>query len=226
MVISGFDKLSLLNYPGVVSCTIFTNGCNMKCPYCQNGTLAKGKDKSNYTKEDIINYLRKRKGIIDGITISGGEPTINSDLIDFIKDIKKEKVKIKLDTNGTNYNMLKEIIDNNLVDYIAMDIKNIFNKYDVTTNSKVNIDIIKKSINLIKNSNIDHEFRTTIVKEFISANDIKKIIKLVDGSKYYIQNYKYSNNVIDKSLTGFSQEELENINQELKEYKNVTIRDL
>lgn len=225
MIIAGFDKVSLTNYPGLVACTIFTNNCNFKCPFCQNGTLAKGIEKSRISEDEIFNYLKKREGLIDGICISGGEPTIQKDLVDFIKKLRAFKIKIKLDTNGSNPEIVKYLIDNNLIDYVAMDIKNTFKKYDDTSGTKVDLAKIKETIKILKNSEIDYEFRTTIIREYHSLDDIKSICKYISPSKYYLQNFEDSDNVLKNNLHGFSTEELKEIENKIrKEFPNVSVR--
>jgi len=225
MRITGFDKLSLLNYPGVVSCTVFTSGCNYRCPFCQNGTLAKDTAEKTIPEEEIFAYLEKRSNIIDGICVSGGEPTVQKDLIKFLTKLRGYNIKIKIDTNGSNPLVIKEILAKNLVDYIAMDIKNTSSLYDQITGVKAQTDKIKESIELLKNSKIDYEFRTTIVKEFHNLDNIKTICKAVDSSKYYLQNFVDSDNVLTKNLHGFSSEELKNIEKIIKgEFPNVIVR--
>lgn len=224
-IIDGFDKLTLLNYPDKVACTIFTKGCNFKCPFCHNSSLI-GLDKENDKYKEVISYLNKRKGILDGVCITGGEPLIHKCIKDLIKEIKDMGFLVKLDTNGSNPLMLKEIIDEKLIDYVAMDIKNTFDKYEMTIGCKTNLDNIKKSIDVIESSDIDYEFRTTIVKEFHTLDDIKGIVNMLDEkSKYYIQNFRNSDGVLNKKLNGFKIEELENLQKEIKN-KNVYFRDL
>ena len=224
-IIDGFDKLTLLNYPDKVACTIFTKGCNFKCPYCHNSSLI-SLDKVNDKYEEVISYLSKRKGILDGVCITGGEPLIHKSTKDLIKEIKNMGFLVKLDTNGSNPAMLKELIDEKLIDYVAMDIKNTFDKYEMTIGCKTNIDNIKRSIEIIENSNIDYEFRTTIVKELHTIDDIKGIVSMLNKkSKYYIQNFRNSDGVLNKNLNGFTKEELENLQKEIKN-KNVYFRDL
>lgn len=224
-IIDGFDKLTLLNYPDKVACTIFTKGCNFKCPFCHNSSLI-NLDKENDKYEEVISYLKKRKGILDGVCITGGEPLIHKSTKDLIKEIKSMGFLVKLDTNGSNPVMLKELIDENLIDYVAMDIKNTFDKYEMTIGCKTNIDNIKKSIEILESSNIDYEFRTTIVKELHTFDDIKGIInRLNNKSKYYIQNFRNSDGVLNKKLNGFTKEELENLQKQIKN-KNVYFRDL
>lgn len=227
MIIDGFDKLTLLDYPGLLACIIFTRGCNLNCSYCQNSSLIKYKSESGLISEDeVINYLRLRKNVLDGIVISGGEPTVQAGLINFIKKVKTLNIKVKLDTNGTNPSILKKLIDANLIDYVAMDIKNDFEHYDLITKCKVNVENIKESINLLKKGKIDYEFRTTIIKEYHNLDSILKILEIVGNSKYYIQNFKMSDLVVDKTLHGFDEEELKEFKRKLKNYKNVFMRDL
>ena len=229
MLIDGFQKVTLLDFPNTVSCIVFTKGCNYRCPFCYNSPLVLDKtEKLNYTEEEIIKYLDKRKGLIDGVVISGGEPTLQKNLIDFISKIKKMNFKVKLDTNGTNPNVLKNLLDNGLLDYVAMDIKNSFDKYEMTVGlRRTYLDSIKESIKILKESNIDYEFRTTIVKEFHTISDLKEILKYIDGSRYFIQNFQDNENVLKRGLHSFSNDELHIINNELKnEFANFKIRGL
>ena len=227
MIIDGFEELTLLDYPGHLACMIFTRGCNFRCPYCQNSSLIRyKKEPGNYSEENIIDYLKKRKGKLEGIVISGGEPTIQKGLKDFIIKVKELGYKVKLDTNGSNPKILKELIDNNLIDYVAMDIKNDLDSYEKITNSKMNTKAIKESIDILSNSKIDHEFRTTIMKGCHKITNLKKILELVKKNKYYIQNFKMSDDVIDKTLNSFTTEELKMLKEELIDHNNVILRDL
>lgn len=227
MNIAGVQKVTLLDYPGKVACEIFTQGCNFECPFCQNSSLIPITNTGEFSEEEIFEYLNLRKNILDGVVITGGEPTVQKDLKGFIKKIKDLGLLVKLDTNGGNPKVLQELIDEDLVDYVAMDIKNIFNKYNITAGKKINLDNIKKSIEILKASKIDYEFRTTIIKEMHSLDDIVSICKLVGNSKYYLQNFEDSEFVIDHSLHGFSREELLFIDKYLKDlFPNVEIRAL
>ena len=227
MNIAGVQKVTLLDYPGKVACEIFTQGCNFECPFCQNSSLIPITNTGEFSEEEIFEYLNLRKNILDGVVITGGEPTVQKDLKGFIKKIKDLGLLVKLDTNGGNPKVLQELIDEKLVDYVAMDIKNIFNKYNITAGKKINLDNIKKSIEILKASKIDYEFRTTIIKEMHSLDDIVSICKLVGSAKYYLQNFEDSENVIDHSLHGFSREELLFIDKYLKDlFPNVEIRAL
>lgn len=228
MIISGFEKLTLLDFPGKVACIIFTQGCNFKCSYCQNSDLLNCSRKGLISEEEIFKYLEKRKKILDGVVVSGGEPTIQRDLLRFIKKIKELGFLVKLDTNGSNPSILRKLIEEKLIDYVAMDIKSIFNKYIDVIKINTNLDKIKESIDLLKNSNVDHEFRTTIIKNFHSIDDILKICEyLGKDEKMYLQNFEDSDGVIDKSLISFTSEELVNIQNKInKKFSNVKVRGL
>lgn len=229
MKISGLQKLTLLDFPDVVSCIVFTKGCNLRCPFCHNSSLVvDSKLTPEIDEEEVFSYLNKRKNILDGVVISGGEPLLQKDIKDFIVRIKTLGYKVKLDTNGVNSKLLSELIDEKLVDYVAMDIKNTFDKYDMTTGkSNSRIDNIKESIRILKKEKVPYEFRTTIVKDFHNIEDIKKILKYINGSKYFIQNFVDNENTIKKGLIGFTKDELININDELKkDFTNFKIREL
>lgn len=226
MNISGFEKLTLLDYPGKVACIVFTQGCNYKCKFCHNSSLI-NTDNEKYSEEEVFKYLEKRKKILDGIVISGGEPTLCKDLKEFIKKVKKYGLSVKLDTNGTNPKVLKELIEEKLIDYIAMDIKTSFSCYEKIVDVKNPfINQIKESIDIIKNSGLEHEFRTTIMKEHHNIDLLKEICQYIGKTeKYYIQNFRISDCVIDKSLTPFDNAELLNIQQILnKEFPNACVR--
>ncbi len=227
MVISGLQKLTLLDYPGETACLIFTQGCNFRCPFCHNKDLLGCQSNcSKISEECIFEYLEKRKGLLDGVCITGGEPLLQKDIKNFIKKIKNMGYKVKLDTNGSNPIKLEELIKEHLVDYVAMDIKNDFLNYDKTAGITSNIESIKKSIDIIENSNIDHEFRTTVVKQLHTLKELERICKYIKpNSKYYIQNYRDCNTVLEKGLKGFDKEELTNMLRELQNtYPNVMVR--
>lgn len=228
MVISGFQKLTLVDYPRHTACILFTQGCNFRCPFCHNSDLVESFHSDNKIDEqEIFSYLDKRKGLIDGVCISGGEPLLQKNIILFIKLIKDKGYKVKLDTNGSRPEVLKKILDDALVDYVAMDVKNSFNKYEITSGvSNMNLDKIKESIDLLKNSNIDFEFRTTVVKELHSFEDIKEICEYLGSNvKYYLQNYRDCENVLKKGFSGFEESELLEIRDKLiKDYPNIKIR--
>lgn len=225
MKIAGYEKLSLQDFPNQISCIIFTQGCNIRCPFCQNSTLIPMDSNNLVSEKEIFNYLNLRKNIISGVTISGGEPTLQSDLESFIDKVKKMGLKIKIDTNGLNPKLLEKLIDSKKIDYVAMDIKNSLNKYSLTSGVvKINMQNILNSIELLKKGKVDYEFRTTIINEFHTLQDIFEIIKLIGNSKYYLQNFKNSEYVLDKNLTSFTEEKLVLWNEILKDYPNVYIR--
>jgi pyruvate formate lyase activating enzyme len=226
MKISGFQKLTLLDFPDKLACIIFTQGCNFNCQYCQNSGLIGHENEYLIDEEEIFDYLEKRKKVIDGIVISGGEPTVQKDLLRFMKRVKDKGFLVKLDTNGSNPKILKEIIYENLVDYIAMDIKNVFELYKEVTYTNTNTSNLKESIKLISDSNIDHEFRTTIIKNVHDLDKIYKICSYVDNhAKMFLQNFEQSENVKDKKLESFTKEELIDIQKKVKKkFPNVIVR--
>lgn len=228
MIIDGFEKLTLVNYPDNVACILFTKGCNFKCPFCQNGSLVLvDKKYGNIDEKEIFDYLEERKGLLDGICISGGEPLLQKNIKEFIKKIKDLGYKVKLDTNGSKPDILEDLINSKLLDYVAMDIKNSFNKYHFTIDRKnFDISLLKKSIDILKKSDIDYEFRTTIVKELHTFEDIKEICEYIGNKdKYYLQNFVDGDTVIKKGLHGFSIEEINEILDKLKkDFPNLKIR--
>jgi len=150
MIISGFDKLSLVNFPGVVACTVFTNGCQWRCSFCQNSTLSLGTDPNRVPEDEVIAYLEKRKGLVDGICISGGEPTLQHGLTEFARRCKEVGVRVKLDTNGTSPRVVREMLEAQVLDYIAMDVKMPFETYSKIVNGMADAEVLQETINLIK----------------------------------------------------------------------------
>ena len=221
MCIVGLQKLTLLDYPGRVACTVFLQGCNFKCPFCYNSSLIDSTDNNFLSTNDFFDFLDKRKKVLDGVAITGGEPLLNPSIKDFIKKIKEKGFLVKLDTNGSNPSLLKELIEENLVDYVAMDIKNTFEKYPLTTGVNVEIENIKNSIFLLINSSIDYEFRTTVVKEFHNVEDFKLIGNQIKGAKnYYLQSYQEKDSVLSKNLHPLSTDELQACLKVVKEFVN------
>lgn len=190
ILIGGLQKSSLIDYPTHISAIIFTQGCNFRCPYCHNPELIFEESHTIESTRAVLNFLQKRIGKLDGVVISGGEPTLQKHLPDFIKQIKDMGFRVKLDTNGTNPEMLKRLINEKLIDYVAMDIKAPIEKYSQVTCTKVNTKDILKSIEILKNSQIDYEFRTTVVKSQLFAEDFEKIAQMIKGcEKYYLQRF-------------------------------------
>ena len=219
--IGGLQKLTLLDYPNQVACTVFTAGCNMKCPFCHNRDLVFIPENFDYIKpEDVIDFLSKRAGILDGVCITGGEPLLQQGLLDFIQEIKNLGYKVKVDTNGMYPDKLKELVESGLVDYVAMDVKNTLDKYPLTTGlpelSGVNAQI-KKSIKYLLSDVIDYEFRTTVVRELHSKEDMVGVAKMLKGAKrYYLQQFVDSGKCIENGLSGYDREEMEEILKEVQ----------
>ena len=190
MKIFGIEKFSMVDWDGKIVCTLFASGCNFRCPFCHNSSLALA-DGNELDIDDIFSFLEKRKGLLDGVCISGGEPTLHPDLEEFVKKIKDMGFKVKLDTNGTNPTAVQSLIEKNLVDYIAMDVKNSSHKYATTVGvQSIALDSILQTISIVKKSGVPHEFRTTIIKEFHTEDDMKYIADIVDGcDKYVLQKY-------------------------------------
>jgi pyruvate formate lyase activating enzyme len=189
MRIGGLEKSTLIDYPGKVACILYTIGCNFRCPYCHNPELV-DETASEIPLSTIWNFLEDRKGLLDGVVITGGEPTIHEDLPDVIKKIKEMGFQVKLDSNGTRPAMLKRLIKEKLVDYIAMDIKAPLEVYTYTVGRPVLPETLRQSIEIIKNSGMDYEFRTTVVKKLLSFEDIEQIGKEIRGAKtYYLQKF-------------------------------------
>ncbi len=222
MKIFGFEKLSMVDFPGHLCCTVFTGGCNFKCPFCQNSDLVKMQNLREINQDEIFSYLSKRKGVIDSLCISGGEPTIYPDLEQFIAKIKSLGFLVKLDTNGTNYEMLKRLIENNLVDYVAMDIKNSLSAYGETAGTNfVDLENIKKSVELLKRNKVDYEFRTTLVKQFHSTSTITEMANWLDGAKrIFLQHFVDNGTCLQKGLNEVKKQDAEKFLDILKNHVN------
>ncbi len=209
MKICGLQKVTLLDFPGHIACTVFLGGCNFNCPFCYNSQLIRSDGVELLSTDEFFKFLNKRIGILDGVAITGGEPLIHNDIKDFIMKIRNLGYKVKLDTNGSYPKVLKELINEGLVDYVAMDIKNTLNKYHITTDCNLNTDNIKESIELLINSNIEYEFRTTVVNELHHVDDFVEIGKMINGAKkYFIQCYQYQDTVRVKELSPMNKEQL------------------
>lgn len=203
MKICGFMKTTLLDYPGHVACTVFTGGCNFRCPYCHNSELLDMDLPSEFTEEEIFMFLQRRKGVLEGVVISGGEPTLQPDLPRFIRDIKEQTgLEIKLDTNGTAPDMLRELLGEGLLDFVSMDIKSGpggYTKAAGITNSGI-LRRIEESRDLLINGDIPYEFRTTVVDGIHTAEDFREIGPFIKGCRsYFLQAYKECSTVLDLS---------------------------
>lgn len=208
--IKGIQKLTLLDYPGIVACTIFLGGCNFRCPFCHNYELVESNDSEELDEEEVLYFLKSRSKLLSGVVISGGEPTIHDELNGLLRSIKDLGFLVKLDTNGTRPEKIKELIGEGLIDYISMDIKNSFSKYPLTTNVKGDYeDVIKESIRIIKDSRLPHEFRTTVVRELHDEDDFYEIKKMIgDDENYYLQSFVDRETVPYKNLHAPTYEEL------------------
>lgn len=225
MQIGGVQKTSLLDFPEKLSAIVFTQGCNFRCGYCHNPELIVMKNPA-WTVPDFFKFLNTRRGKLDGVVITGGEPCLQPGLLDFVKEIKKSGFLVKLDTNGTFPEKIREVLP--YLDYIAMDIKAPVEKYPLVTNSKINPEKITQSIDLIMNCGIDYEFRTTVVKSQLAYEDFENIGKLIYGAKrYYLQKFIPSKTLDDKMMCEktYTDEEFKEIIEILKPcIKEVSVR--
>jgi len=217
MIFGGFQKVTLLDYPEKTACTLFTTGCDFRCPFCQNASLlspdAAGQayaDKQIIGAAEILSFLETRKNLLDGVCISGGEPLLHNELGSFIKDVRDMGFLIKLDTNGSQPVKLKKLIESGQVDYIAMDVKNTPEKYAITTGlPDVDISAVKKSIDILLLSRVPYEFRTTVVREYHTVEDLVSIAQWISGArKYYLQGFINSEGVLKSGLSGYSNVEM------------------
>ncbi len=210
MIFGGFQKLTLLDFPGKVACTVFTKGCNFYCPFCHNANLVNLGLEQDITEEEVLSYLKKRIGILEGICITGGEPLLHPDLPDFIQKVKDLGYAIKLDTNGSFPDKLQYLVKSGLIDYVAMDIKNSLDKYPLTAGCEsLNLDLINQSIDFLMSDAVDYEFRTTVVEELHTISDIASIGTRIQGAKkYFLQNFVDSGNIIEKNLHSVNEETL------------------
>ena len=217
----GLQKLTLLDFPGRMASTVFTGGCNMRCPFCHNRSLVfLNENDSDISTEDILEHLENRSKVLDGTCITGGEPTLHKGLKDFIKKVKALGLQVKLDTNGTNFEVLKDLIEEGLLDYVAVDIKNCVEKYPYTVGLE-NFDLseIEKVKNYLLEDHIDYEFRTTVVEQFHTVDDIEKIAKWIKGAKrYYLQNFEDHGTCIQSGLSEVGIETLEKMKEVAKPY--------
>ncbi len=202
MLIGGLQRSTLVDYPGKVAATIFTLGCNYHCPFCQNPELVdpeKIKKQPQIKTEAFFNFLESRKGLLDGVCLTGGEPLIQPDILDFIKRIKKQGFLVKLDTNGSQPAKFKKLFQKNILDFVAMDIKSSQENYSKAAGTKVNLKDIQQSIDLIQQSGVDYEFRTTIAPSIINKKEIEKISQWIKGAKKFALQQFRIEKTLDKS---------------------------
>ena len=220
MQILGLNKTTLLDYPEHVAATVFTGGCNFRCPFCHNMDLVLGEVEPALSTEDFFAFLEKRKGILDGVCITGGEPTLQKDLLDFIRGIRDKGYLVKLDTNGYRPKVLEELLRENLLDYVAMDIKSSVENYPrVTGMADLDVTGIQESVSLLKSAGIPYEFRTTVVKGLHRIDEFDEIGRWLQGAEaYFLQAFRENEKVPDKSLSSFSEAEMREMKQLAERY--------
>ena len=211
--------MTMLDYPTKIACTIFTHGCNFRCPFCHNARLVV-REPDLFDENEILSYINKRRGVLDGVCISGGEPMLQGDLFDFMKKVKDMGMLIKLDTNGYFPDKLSDAINSGLVDYVAMDIKNCKDKYALTAGlDNMDISKIEKSVDILMSGKIDFEFRTTVTRELHSPADFVKIGEWIKGNeKYYIQSFIDSGELIENSSSPLDMQGLEALKEAVLPY--------
>lgn len=220
MEFKGHIKSSFIDYPDKICTVYFVGGCNFRCPYCHNSHLLRNEGETIGEKE-VFSYLDRRKKMLDAVCISGGEPTLQPGLPEFIGKVREMGFMVKLDTNGTNPEVIKELLDGRFIDYIAMDVKAPMWKYNYIAQAGVDTYRIEESISLIKKSGVDYEFRTTVCRELLSVDDIVEIAGLLKGSKkYVVQNFRDGNTVLagENRFTPFTPEELKQLRVRIENY--------
>ena len=209
MKISGIQKLTLLDFPGKVACTVFTPGCNLRCPFCHNASLVFSCT-DEIGEESVLSFLKKRVGVLDGVCVTGGEPLLQKDIAAFLRKVKALGYLVKLDTNGTFPDRLQPLLDEKLVDYVAMDIKASPDNYDNATGVVTDLDKIRRSVTLLRQSGVAHEFRTTTVKGIHTAADFEAIAQWLRGEeRFFIQQYKVADDMIGEPFESFTKAELD-----------------
>lgn len=227
MIIKGLQKTTLLDFPGKLACTIFTAGCNFRCPFCHNSSLVvRAGEVDEIPVESFLSYISKRKGLLDGVAITGGEPLLNPDIDELMRKIRAEGLLIKLDTNGAYPDRLEALLDEGLVDYVAMDIKNTKEKYALTAGLDESFDIstIERSIDIIMKKAPDYEFRTTVVRELHTPEDLVAISEwITDAKNYFLQKYVDSGDILAEGFSAYSDGEMLDILGKVREKMPHTI---
>lgn len=222
MQISGLQKLTLLDYPGTVACTIFTAGCNFRCPFCHNAMLVLPEqiEETSLSEDEVLKFLKKRQGVLEGVAVTGGEPLLHADMPQLLRKIKDLGYKIKLDTNGSNPKLLREIVEAGLVDRVAMDIKNSPEMYPETVGCRVDMAAVEESKDFLLSGTVDYEFRTTVVKGIHTEESLIEAAKWIAGAKeYYLQQFKDSGNLIKPDeLTAFDEKEMHALADAVRKY--------
>ena len=228
MLIKGLQKLTLLDYPDKLACTVFTGGCNFRCPFCHNASLVLPKEPlETIPTEEFLAFLDSRVGRLEGVCVSGGEPTLMPDLVEFIREIKKRGFLVKLDTNGSHPHVIRALIDEGLIDYVAMDIKNSPERYGETIGYGTELNVeesnlmqrIKESVALLMQGRVDYEFRTTVMAELHGIDEMRAIGQWLSGAKkYFLQNYRPEGDLLVGGFTSLTSEELGALLSELVKY--------
>lgn len=220
MVIKGLQKTTLLDFPTKVACTVFTGGCNFRCPFCHNGTLVKDpKQFPTIEISELLAFLDKRKGILDGVCITGGEPLLNKDIAELLREIKARGYAVKLDTNGSFPELLEALIDEGLIDYVAMDVKSSKEKYHLLAGTDKYNEEIEKSVKLLMSDKVDYEFRTTVIRELHELSDFEDIGSWIAGAKkYYLQLFKDSGDLLEGGYSPYTEEDMRAALEIVKKY--------
>lgn len=218
MRIDGLQTLTLLDYPGKVACTVFTSGCNMRCPFCHNASLVCGEVPPFMEKEEFFAFLKKRTGVLDGVCVTGGEPLLQEGLIPFLLEVKEKGFTTKLDTNGLLHDRLRAVVEAGAVDYVAMDIKNCEARYAETAGVPgLDLAPIEKSVRFLMEGKVDYEFRTTVVKELHDKADFDEIGQWLKGAKrYFLQSFKDSGDILSPGLSPMEKADLLEIRDRLR----------
>lgn len=219
MNVQGYQKLTLLDFPERVACTVFTGGCNLRCPFCHNASLVLKPREGANLEEEVLSYLAGRKGILEGVCITGGEPLLQPDLSDFVKKAKDMGYSVKLDTNGSDPDALAALVSTGMIDYVAMDIKNAPETYGIAVGKAFPIERFQRSAEIIRSSEVSHEFRTTLVKGIHGPEDMEGIGKWLAGEeRYFLQTFVDSGNLLGKGFEAFSAEETREFLQIIRKY--------
>jgi pyruvate formate lyase activating enzyme len=219
MVLGGLQKLTLLDFPNHVACTVFTKGCNFRCPFCHNALLVEGQEVPDLDVEEFFSFLQKRKGLLDGVAVTGGEPLLQADIIPFLRRIKDMGYAVKLDTNGSFPATLRDILNQGLADYVAMDVKNTREKYPLTAGWQGDVSQVEESIRILLDGTVPYEFRTTAVHELHTAEDFASIGRWIQGAqRYYIQQFRESEHLLGEGFTAPTEEQMNLYLQAAREY--------
>ena len=220
MEIHGLQKMTLLDYPGKVACTVFLSGCDFRCPFCHNGELVTGTCPPETDDQGLLAFLNRRKGLLDGVCVTGGEPLLRPDLPLLLGEIKELGFRVKVDTNGTHPDRLRRLTEAGLVDYVAMDVKNAPARYAETVGIPgFNPAPVEESIRLLRKSTVDYEFRTTLVRELHRPEDLDAIAAWLAGApRYYLQNFVDSGNLIGRGYHGFTAEQLQGFAERVRPF--------